>query len=132
MCKIFKPIRAALYVCALLMFSVVPMTASAQDQSGSSKSTAPDNSRRNKAQGTTADQQKENPADRDIARKIRQSVTADKTLSTYAHNVKIIAENGVVTLKGPVRSAQEKQSVVIKAAEVVGKANVTDELTIKE
>ena len=52
----------------------------------------------------TADQQKENAADRDLTKKIRQAVVGDKSLSTYAHNVKIVAQNGQVTLKGPVRS----------------------------
>lgn len=55
----------------------------------------------------------------------------DKALSTYAHNVKIIAQGGKVTLKGPVRSAEEKQTVEQKAAEVAGAGNVTNEITIK-
>jgi osmotically-inducible protein OsmY len=44
----------------------------------------------------------------------------DKTLSTYAHNIKVIAKNGEVTLKGPVKSAEEKQTIEAKAAEVAG------------
>jgi len=49
----------------------------------------------------TADQQKSNPADRDLTSKIRRAIVDDKTLSTYAHNVKVISQNGTVTLKGP-------------------------------
>jgi osmotically-inducible protein OsmY len=45
---------------------------------------------------------------------------ADKSLSTYAHNVKIISQDGTVTLKGPVRSDDEIQSVVSKATDVTG------------
>jgi osmotically-inducible protein OsmY len=52
----------------------------------------------------TADQQKDNRSDQDITQQIRQSIMKDKSLSTYAHNVKIITQNGQVTLKGPVRS----------------------------
>jgi osmotically-inducible protein OsmY len=55
----------------------------------------------------------------------------DKSLSTYAHNVKIITQNGRVTLKGPVRSEDEKKTVEAKATEVAGENKVTSELDIK-
>ena len=96
---------------------------------------APDNSKTNrqdKEQGAiTADQQAENQADRDLAKKIRKSIMDDKSLSTYAHNVKIIARSGTVTLKGPVRSEEEKTALEAKAIEIAGAANVKDELTVK-
>ena len=79
----------------------------------------------------TADQQKENRSDRDITQQIRQSIMKDKSLSTYAHNVKVITQNGQVTLKGPVRSEDEKKTVEAKAAEVAGDNKVTSELDIK-
>ena len=78
----------------------------------------------------TADQQKENKSDREIARQIRKALVADKSLSTYAHNVKVISQHGTVTLKGPVRSEEEKKTVEQKAAEVAGASNVKNELTI--
>jgi hyperosmotically inducible protein len=55
---------------------------------------------------------------------------ADQSLSSYAHNVKVITTNGSVTLKGPVRSDEEKSAIEAKAAEVAGAGNVTSELTI--
>jgi hyperosmotically inducible protein len=79
----------------------------------------------------TADQQKENRSDRDITQQIRQSIMKDKSLSTYAHNVKVITQNGQVTLKGPVRSEDEKKTVEAKATEVAGDNKVTSELDIK-
>ena len=78
----------------------------------------------------TADQQKNNRSDLEITKEIRRSLTQDKSLSTYAHNVKVIAQNGKVTLKGPVRSADEKTAVVAKAAQVAGDANINDEMTV--
>lgn len=94
--------------------------------------TQPDNTKTNKGMETTADQQKMNPADRQLAQKIRKAVVADKSLSTYAHNVKIISQDGSVTLKGPVRSEDEKKTIVAKAAEIAGGADkVTDQLTVK-
>ena len=80
----------------------------------------------------TADQQKDDTSDRETTRKIRRAIVGDKTLSTYAHNVKIITINGAVTLKGPVHSDEEKQMVASKAEEVVGKDKVTDQLTVKQ
>jgi hyperosmotically inducible protein len=98
--------------------------------------TQPDNTKMNKGDGskvaTTADQQKMNAADRTLTQKIRKSVIADKSLSTYAHNVKIISQDGMVTLKGPVRSEDEKKTIVAKAVEIAGGADkVTDQMTIK-
>ena len=52
-------------------------------------------------------------------------------LSTYAHNVKIITQNGQVTLKGPVRSEDEKKAIEAKAAEVAGENKVSSELNVK-
>ena len=96
--------------------------------------TPPDNTKVNKQdrakESVTADQQKENPADRDLAQKIRHSVMSDKTLSTYAHNVKIVAQDGQVTLKGPVRTEKEKKTIEAKATEVAGAGRVVNEISI--
>ena len=71
-----------------------------------------------------------NPTDRDLARRIRASIMEDKSLSTYAHNIKIVAQDGKVTLKGPVRSEDEKNAIAAKATEIAGSGNVTDELEV--
>jgi hyperosmotically inducible periplasmic protein len=86
---------------------------------------------RDRAKGAvTADQQKENASDRDLAQKIRRALMQDKTLSSYAHNVKVIAQHGQITLKGPVRSAEEKRSVEAKATEVAGAGHVTNQMSV--
>ena len=101
----------------------------------SPQQTAPDNTKVNERDRDksepTADQQKENSSDRDITQQIRQSVMKDKSLSSYAHNVKIISENGKVTLKGPVRSDEEKAAIEAKAAAIAGQDKVTSELEVK-
>jgi hyperosmotically inducible periplasmic protein len=79
----------------------------------------------------TADMQKDNPSDRDITQQIRRAIMKDKSLSSYAHNVKVITQNGQVTLKGPVRSDEEKRAIEAKATEIVGENKVTSELDIK-
>lgn len=95
---------------------------------------APDNTATNKRDRSqaakTAGQASQRAGDRELMRKIRKSIRDDKSLSTYAHNVKVIAQNGKVTLKGPVRSEDEKRSVEAKAVEVAGTGNVTDELSV--
>jgi len=88
------------------------------------------NTRDRAPNAVTADQQKENATDRDLTQRIRKSLVADKGLSTYAHNVKVVTQNGAVTLKGPVRSEQEKQDVEAKAVAVAGAGHVTNQLSI--
>lgn len=135
MSTMFTPLRAAVAACGLLLLCGAPITLRAQDQSASPSQTAPDNSARNKDHNTTptADQQPANKSDTDITRDIRQAIVSDKSLSTYAHNVKIITQNGAVTLRGPVNSDEEKQTVASKAAQVVGGSDkVTNELTVKQ
>jgi hyperosmotically inducible periplasmic protein len=78
----------------------------------------------------TADQQKETKSDREMARQIRQAIVKDKSLSTYAHNVKVVVQDGAVTLKGPVRSDEEKQSIEAKAGQVAGADKVTDQIEV--
>ena len=96
---------------------------------------AADNSKMNQQEdnksGTTAQSQKESKADREMARQIRRAVVQDKALSTYAHNVKIISRNGMVTLKGPVRSDEDKQSIEAKAKAVAGEDKVDDQLEVQ-
>ena len=127
---VLRTFRVSLFVCLL---AGTWMIAKAQDSS--TQSPAPDNTKvnqRDKNQAErTADQQKENRSDREIARQIRRSIVQDKTLSSYAHNVKIIAENGMVTLKGPVRSDEEKTAIETKAADIAGKGKVNSQLEVK-
>jgi hyperosmotically inducible periplasmic protein len=96
--------------------------------------TPADNTKVNKADrakgAPTADQQKENAGDREITQKIRRALMDDKSLSTYAHNVKVVTEDGQVTLKGPVRSEDEKKTIEAKATEVAGVGRVINQLSI--
>ena len=77
-----------------------------------------------------ADQQKKNRSDQRITRRIRRAIMKDRSLSTDACNVTIITQNGVVTLKGPVRSEEEKNTIEAKASEIAGEGKVVNELQI--
>jgi osmotically-inducible protein OsmY len=108
----------------------LPAVVEAQSQPAPKPDNSKVNQRDRRPEQATADQQKNNPADLEITQRIRKALTADKSLSTYAHNVKVITQGGKVTLKGPVRSADEKKAVELKAAEVAGAENITNQITV--
>jgi hyperosmotically inducible periplasmic protein len=93
-----------------------------------------DNSKMNQgdagAGAVTADQQKMNSSDREMTKNIRLAIVKDKYLSTYAHNIKIITQDGKVTLKGPVRSDAERSTLEAKAAAIAGADNVSSQVTV--
>ena len=127
--------RMAVSALIAMAFMVTGAMTRSHAQNTEPQATSPDNTKmnaqdRDKA-SPTADQQKDNRSDREIIQEIRQSLVKDKSLSTYGHNVKVITQNGQVTLKGPVRSADEKKAIETKAAEVAGENKVTSELNIK-
>jgi hyperosmotically inducible protein len=101
----------------------------APQKGGQADSPAADNTKTSKSE-PTADQAKNNAADRELMQKIRQAIMDDNSLSTYAHNVKVIAQNGKVTLKGPVHTAEEKKSIEQKATELAGPGNVVNKITV--
>ncbi|HET9241665.1 MAG TPA: BON domain-containing protein [Oligoflexus sp.] len=109
----------------------------ATDAPGSTQTTnapAPDNSaanaKANSETGITAQEAGNTESDVKLTAKIRQALVKDKKLSTYAHNVKIITENGQVVLKGPVKSQAEKQDVETKAGRIAGVDRVRSELEV--
>jgi hyperosmotically inducible periplasmic protein len=124
-------IGACLTLLGATLFLSASLVAGAAQQE---QQPAPDNSKTNQGDGDkgalTAEQQKMNPADRNITRQIRSAIYKDKSLSTYAHNIKVITQDGKVTLKGPVRTEDEKAGIEAKAATVVGAENVTNQLQV--
>jgi hyperosmotically inducible periplasmic protein len=125
---------ASRWMLATLLFIGLPGVSLVLAQD-SSQSPAPDNTKVNQGDqnksNATADRQLENKSDREVAQQIRQAVMNDKSLSTYAHNVKIISQNGVVTLKGPVRTDDERRAIEKIAAAIVGQDKVTSQLEVK-
>jgi len=91
----------------------------------------PDNTKVNKQPGKTADEQSQSKADLDLAKRVRSAIVKDKSLSTNAHNCKVITRDGMVTLRGPVKSEQERNSVEKIATSVAGAGKVKDELVVK-
>ena len=117
--------RSTLLSAAFFAAMALPMAA--QDTQN-----APDNSAHNQTQKTTADNQSNAAADRQMTANIRKAIIADKGLSLYAHNCKIITRDGSVVLKGPVKSDAEKNQVAQDAASVVSADHITNKLTVKQ
>ena len=95
---------------------------------------APDNTGRNErdrgGDTKTPGDQAENEADRTITQNVRQAITSDDRLSTNAKNVKIITQDGTVTLRGPVKSENEKNEIEAKAKQVAGVKRVDNQLEV--
>jgi osmotically-inducible protein OsmY len=116
----------ALFTVSLILVAFAAASTTRQD----TQQPAPDNTKTNKNSSPTADQQKMNPADREITKKIRMAIQQDKSISVYAHNIKVITQDGKVTLKGPVRSEEEKTNIASKAVAVAGEGNVTNQIDV--
>jgi osmotically-inducible protein OsmY len=135
--RIVMSIVCALPVLLNAEHAVAQTSASPPDPAAASSpsSAAPDNTKSNKEDSSnraaTADMQKNDARDLDLTKRIRSSVMADKDLSTYGHNVKIVAVNGTVTLNGVVRSAGEKSQLGAKASAIAGKEHVVNELKVQ-
>jgi osmotically-inducible protein OsmY len=115
-----------------LLCSVGPLNVPLIRAQSSTSQTAPDNSKQNKNHAQTADNQTNAKSDRLMTANARKAIMADKDLSTYAHNVKVVTVNGAVTLKGPVKSEEEKQKVAADVSGVVSADKITNELTVKQ
>jgi hyperosmotically inducible protein len=132
MTRKYNSLRAFTLGLGIAAFSLAAVSAHAQQADSQAQ---PDNTANNKGDNKkgamTADNQKEATADRELAKKIRKSIAGDSSLSTYAHNVKVIVRDGMVTLKGPVKSEEEKTAVGAKANDIAGADKVRNELTVK-
>ena len=89
------------------------------------------NSRDRDGATQTSGDQAENETDRQISANVRQAVVGDNSLSMNAHNVKIITSGGTVTLRGPVKSSEEKAAIESKAKQVAGVTRVDNLLEIE-
>lgn len=97
--------------------------------------TAPNNSavnvRDRAPDAMTADQQSNTKSDLAITSEIRRAVVKDQSLSMLAHNVKIVSENGKVTLRGPVNTKKERVAIARAARAVAGRGNVDNQIEVK-
>lgn len=118
---------------ALGAWSVTATRAADPATKGEAAESAPDNTGRNvrdRGDTVTSGDQSESKADVATTQKIRQAVVADDSLSTNAHNVKIVTADGAVTLRGPVKSEEERKKIGAMAEQVAGAGRVQNHLEV--
>ncbi len=136
--KMKKNMAVLCAMCATVLITGVSYAADkATDKSvppSPAKGSEVDNSKMNEHpanQEKTAESQSNSKGDVEITRQIRQAIVKDESLSTNAHNVKIITNNGSVVLKGPVNSDTEKSKVEALAKKVAGVQKVENQVNVK-
>ena len=132
-----KKFLLPLYASFLMVYSsqAQQATPTPRDPAAASDATEADNTKRNASEQNkdtdTAEKQSNSKDDLALTQKIRQAVMKDGSLSMNAKNVKIIAQDGKITLKGPVDSQQEKDTIGTEAGEIAGKDKVDNQLEVK-
>jgi osmotically-inducible protein OsmY len=114
---------------SLVCISALALSAVAQE-------TKPDNTAKNErdrsGETKTSGDQSNSSEDTKITADIRRAIVKDSALTTTAKNVKVITAGGIVTLRGPVNSAEEKTKIEQLAASAAGGARIDNQLEIKE
>ena len=130
----------SLVVTSLCVAALAVTTAAAAQQTSSSTADAPTaapanntavNTRDRSSQSMTPFDQPNDKADIKLAAAVRQAIFKDKSLSMSAHNLKLVAARGVVTLRGPVKDAAEKSKVESLVKGVAGVTSVDNQLDVK-
>jgi hyperosmotically inducible periplasmic protein len=122
-----KSMRSLTGVCALAaVLAAVPAAAGQNDADNTEK-----NVRDRNEKTLTPPDQGGNASDRELTAAIRRAIVQDDSLSTNAHNVKIVTVDSVVTLRGPVKSAAEKAAVASKAEKAQGVKRVDNQLEVE-
>ena len=115
---------------ALACLSAVSIAAMAADDN-----TKPDNTAKNERDSSgetqTSGDQSNSSGDLKITQAIRQALMKDGELSATAKNIKVITANGHVTLRGPVKTTQEKAKIDQLAKSAAGGAQIEDQLEVK-
>jgi len=115
---------------SLVCLSAVSLAAIAADEKTKPDNTAT-NERDRSGETETSGDQSNSSADLKITQAIRQALMKDSELSITAKNIKIITDNGQVTLRGPVKNAQEKGKIDQLAKSAAGGAKIIDQLDVK-
>lgn len=135
LCKYFSLGRMSFLTMTVFLLTPICRADDSQSPQTVTNGVAADNSGQNSEErnrgSLTADNQSNSRADINITKEIRQSVERNDNFSILAKNVKIITVNGVVTLRGPVKTAEEKSNIEQIAQKLAGGNNVNDQLEIK-
>jgi osmotically-inducible protein OsmY len=125
-----ETLRRAAAIALGVAVAVGGLAACDRTTSGSDATNTARNVRDRDERTATPTDQGESAGDRAITQNVRKAVVDNDQLSTNAHNVKIVTQDGVVTLRGPVDSAQEKATIVAMANKAPGVKRVDDQLEV--
>ena len=115
----------------LACLCAVSLAALAADNKKAEPDNTATNERDRSGETKTSGDQSNSSADLKITQDIRRALMKDSELSTTAKNIKIITDNGQVTLRGPVKNAQEKAKIDQLARSAAGGAKIDDQLDVK-
>ncbi len=118
-------------VLALACLSALSLAALAAENEKAKPDNTATNERDRSGEAKTSGDQSNSSADLKITQAIRRALMKDPELSTTAKNIKVITANGQVTLRGPVKTAQEKAKIDQIAKSAAGGAQIDDQLDIK-
>lgn len=127
-CTTLIAVMAALPLAAMAAPQATPPAATSTGHAADNTAV---NARDRSGDTPTSSSQSNDANDVKLAAAVRRALTKDSSLSTLAHNVKLMASGGSVTLRGPVKSEDEKSRVESIARSVAGVSQVTNELEIK-
>lgn len=115
----------------LYLITMISLTLTACDRHDKPKSPPPSGQEYDRSLTTTTPlDQSESETDQTITQKIRQAIMSDGSLSTNAKNIKIITVKGVVVIRGPVVSSQEKEAIAKKIKDIRGVMKVDNQLDV--
>ena len=117
---------------ALIFLSAFSLAALAADDEKAKPDNTKTSERDRSTETKTSGDQSNSSADLKITQAIRRALIKDRELSTTAKNIKVITANGQVTLRGPVKTAQEKVKVDQIAKSAAGSAQIDNQLDVKE
>jgi len=128
-------VLASASVCLATALALSPVmaqqSASSSPATGASVNDTGINQRDRNGQAVTPFDQPNDKTDIRLAAAVRRKIVKDKALSTSAHNIKLVAANGVVTLRGPVKNDDEKATVETLVKGVSGVTQVNNQLDVK-
>jgi len=116
-----------LAVASLSAFSLAALAGNEKEKPDNTATNERDRSGETKTSGD----QSNSSADLKTTQAIRQALMKDGELSTTAKNIKVITANGHVTLRGPVKTAQEKAKIDQLAKSAAGGAKIDNQLEVK-
>ena len=120
--------RTLLALACLTAFGLAALTA--DDKTAEPDNTAT-NQRDRSGETKTSGDQSNSSADLKTTQAIRQALMKDGGLSMTAKNIKIVTASGQVTLRGPVKTAEEKARIDQLAKSAAGRAKVDNQLEVK-